>query len=55
MLFTSLQYCTHMKQMAGRGVTYTLKVPETVSLADLTADSISKGKVDESSEVWADA
>jgi len=44
-----------MKQMAGGGVAYTLKVSETMSLADLMADLISKGKVDESSEVWVDA
>lgn len=31
-------------------ITYTLKVPETVSLADLTADSISKPKDEEKSE-----
>ena len=55
MLLTSLLYCTHMKQMAGGGVAYTLKVSETMSLADLMADLISKGKVDESSEVWVDA
>ena len=32
-----------------------LKVSETVLLEDLTADSISKGKVEESSEDLADA
>lgn len=39
----------HFKTKKAKSVTYTLKVPETVSLADLTADSISKGKLEGSS------
>lgn len=39
-----------------RSVAYTPKVPETVSVVDLTADSISKGKLTESSSRdWVEA